>query len=178
MNEQAWTDDQAARIGARIAQARNDRGWSLQQLADRVAAVAGKDDVTRATAGHWETGARTVKLRDLWALCRVLGVSADELLFGVQRWPFPQLSYAKVMDLEPEDRNRIEGGILVLATELGVDVRAPRSDSAKARGLTPAGLVSMVEAELSSAAPQPRMRRSDDASRDEASAARARKSKA
>jgi transcriptional regulator with XRE-family HTH domain len=48
-------------MGKRITAARNAKGWSLQYVAARLG-------VSKATVGHWETGARAIKHGDLAAL--------------------------------------------------------------------------------------------------------------
>lgn len=60
-------------IGKRIRLARDQRGLSQTQLADRAGAVA-------SAVSHWETGRRTPDADNLRCLCVALGVSADWLL--------------------------------------------------------------------------------------------------
>lgn len=119
MTGPTWTTDHAKALGRRIAAARKAAGWSLQRVADAL-------EVERATVGHWETGARTIKVHDLWALCTALGVSADKLLFDVEKWPFEKISYDAVKQLEVEDLHRIEGGVLLIAAQIGVELEKPR----------------------------------------------------
>ena len=87
----------------------------MQTLADRLG-------VTKATVGHWETGARTIKLLDLRRVCSALEISSDFALFGERRWPFDRISYEAVRDLEPQDRNRLEGALLLTAAQIGLEI--------------------------------------------------------
>lgn len=149
MEDADWTATYAKPIGARIADARKARGWSIDQVGEKLG-------VSRGAIGHWETGKRAIKVHDLWSLCQVLGVSADKLLFGLERWPFELVSYEKVVELEPEDRNRLEGGLLMLASEMAVDLKAASDESVSAppRLANPVShaLAAAAEAGLSNAA--------------------------
>lgn len=111
-----WDASQDKAVGRRLADARAAKGWSLEHVAKRIG-------VTRATIGHWETGARAIKHRDLAAICTVLGVSADEVLFGVRRWPFEKIDFGSVADLEPIELARLEGALLGLASQLGIEIK-------------------------------------------------------
>jgi transcriptional regulator with XRE-family HTH domain len=112
-----WTDTQADEVGKRIRAARRDRGMTLETLSEALG-------VTKATVGHWETGARTIKLHDLAALCIVLETGADQIIFGAVRWPFPRIGFDAVTDLEPVELAQLEAGLLVLADQIGIDIRA------------------------------------------------------
>lgn len=114
----AWTADIQKAIGARIRDARNAKGYSLRSFAQRM-------ELSHGTLGHWETGTNEIPLEKLWKVCLLLGVSADKLLFDVERWPFDRVSYDKVSDLEPADRHRLEGALLSTASDLGVDIKKP-----------------------------------------------------
>ncbi len=79
-------------------------------------------EVSRGTAGHWETGFRTIKVGDLVRLCEALDVSADRLLFGLERWPFDRVDYGAVSGLEKRDLDALQGSLMVVANQLGLDV--------------------------------------------------------
>lgn len=111
-----WSDAMNKAFGRRIAAAREAKGWSLAALADRL-------QVSRATIGHWETGARTIKHDDLAKLCEALGVSVDEMLFGIQRWPFPTIDFRSVIDLDSDDLRRLEGALLLVSAQLGLELK-------------------------------------------------------
>lgn len=113
---QYWSEEKDKELGRRIAAARTAKGMSL-------AVVGEKLSVTRATVGHWETGQRAIKHADLAALCGVLDISADELLFGVQRWPFSKIDFGSVTDLEPMDLARLEGALMLTAAQLGIEIK-------------------------------------------------------
>jgi ribosome-binding protein aMBF1 (putative translation factor) len=63
----------AAHIGAQLIEERRIRGWSQQDLADRLG-------VDRTAVGRWERGARTMPLHRLMAAARLFGVSVEALL--------------------------------------------------------------------------------------------------
>lgn len=116
MSVTKWTRDSDIAMGKRILAARNLRGLSLQAVADAL-------KVSKGTAGHWETGTRTIKHHDLARLCSLLQVSADEVLFGIRRWPFTGIDFDLVNDLEPLDLGRLEGGLLQLAGDFGIQIK-------------------------------------------------------
>jgi transcriptional regulator with XRE-family HTH domain len=62
-------------LGARIAQARKDRGLSQQQLADRLG-------VAQQTLAHYEVGRVRIAVSMLPVLTEILDLSLDEILFG------------------------------------------------------------------------------------------------
>lgn len=114
-----WDEAKAQEIGGRIKAARNSRGLSLTQ-------VAGRMGVSKGTAGHWETGARTIKVEDLHALCELLSASADHILFGRRQWPFSGIDVEAVQSLDPAELKQIEGAIRLVAGQLGLDLQSPR----------------------------------------------------
>jgi transcriptional regulator with XRE-family HTH domain len=121
-----WVDDTDVEMGKRITAAREARGISLQRLATHL-------NVSKATAGHWETGERSVKHHDLARLCVALGVSADQLLFGSTIWPFAGVDVSKVVQLEQADIQQLQGGLLLTAAQVGLDIAAAKgSKEAKA----------------------------------------------
>lgn len=103
-------------VGARIALARNAKGLSIQQLADRLC-------MTKGSVGHWETGTNAIKAPELARICKLLDVSADELLFGIRRWPFTGVDFDLVNDLDPRDLGRLEGALLTLAEQFGMQIK-------------------------------------------------------
>jgi ribosome-binding protein aMBF1 (putative translation factor) len=62
-------------LGRRIVRLRSGRGWSRDQLAQRIR-------VTRECLGHWERGSHSPPMVALVDLGRVLKVSMDELMIG------------------------------------------------------------------------------------------------
>lgn len=102
-------------LGSRLAAARHAKGWSL-------AVASQKLGVSKATLGFWETGERNIKHPEIASLCNLYEMSADELLFGVKRWPFQKIDFASVTGLEPRDLDRLEGGLLLVAAQLGVEI--------------------------------------------------------
>lgn len=60
-------------VGGRVAQARRDRGFTQEQLAEAV----GLEPVTLS---RWETGHRALSLSTLASIAEVLGVSIGDLL--------------------------------------------------------------------------------------------------
>lgn len=110
------TPDDAA-IGKRITAARQAKGWSLQYVADRL-------KVSKATVGHWETGARAIKHGDLAALCLLLQTSADMILFGRRQWPFKNITLEAVAALEAADVAQLEGAMRLMAAQAGIDLGA------------------------------------------------------
>lgn len=116
MNEYAWDDSADAAMAARLKAAREAKGFSL-------AYVAGKLKVSKATVGHWETASRAIKHNDLAAFCKLLDVSADEVLFGVKRWPFEKIDFQSVSDLNTRDKDRLEGALVFTAAQLNIEIK-------------------------------------------------------
>lgn len=75
-----------AKMGMRIRQIRKAKGWSQEEFAK-------KCSISVAFAGHIERGTRSMSLETFVGVCEVLGVNADELLWGI-----PQSSQAVVKD--------------------------------------------------------------------------------
>lgn len=63
-------------IGARIAKAREDRGWNQSELARAL-------DVTPQTVQQWEKGGG-VRQKRVAAVAKALGVRLDWLMFGIE----------------------------------------------------------------------------------------------
>ena len=117
-----WEEAEDRVLGGRIQKAREARGVSLQTLADFM-------DVSKATAGHWETGARSIKHHDFARLCAALNVSADQLLFGRSVWPFSGVDADKVQQLDAQDLAKLEGGLLLTAAQIGLDIAREGANS-------------------------------------------------
>jgi len=115
-----WTREHDAQLGPRITEAREDKGVSMQILADRLG-------VAKATVGHWETGNRSIKHHDLACLCAALDVSADQLLLGRSIWPFAGIDPRKVARLEPEEVQQLQGALQLAAGQIGIDIGNTRS---------------------------------------------------
>ena len=62
-------------ISTTIKEMRVERGWSQEQLAEKLG-------VSRQAVTKWETGAGAPDIENLAALARIFGVSMDELVFG------------------------------------------------------------------------------------------------
>jgi Zn-dependent peptidase ImmA (M78 family)/transcriptional regulator with XRE-family HTH domain len=76
----------AVEVGQRIRTLRERRGWSQAEVAARMGC-------TQTAVSYWEAGRRALRLDELLALARVLGVSPAELLPRTpqQRRPIPTL---------------------------------------------------------------------------------------
>ncbi len=66
-------NDARKNFGRRLRRAREARGLTAQQVADR-------SGVAVTAISHFETGRRGPSIDNLYALCIALAVSADELL--------------------------------------------------------------------------------------------------
>lgn len=64
-----------AKVGARIRQARKEKGWSRDVLAK-------KSGISLYYIGHIERGTRRMSMDTFVNLCRALETNADELLWG------------------------------------------------------------------------------------------------
>jgi transcriptional regulator with XRE-family HTH domain len=166
-----WDEDVQRQIGARMREARRLKGVSLRTLAPTF-------EMTHGALGHWEKGTNAISLPQLWLLCATLGVSADKILFGVERWPFEKVSYAKVADLEPADRHRLEGGLLSVAADLGVEIKQDPPSAAARQAKEVASFLEIAEAASASAPPTPAKRKTGAQGHGDASQPRARKQKA
>ena len=125
MTESLWNQEKDAELGARIRIAREAKGYSLHQFSLKIG-------VSKGTCGHWETGARTIKHHDLAAICHVLSISADELLFGTKRWPFEGIEFSSIQNLEVSELNKLEGALISTANQYGLDVKVVKKSAANA----------------------------------------------
>jgi transcriptional regulator with XRE-family HTH domain len=121
----SWPDEANRAFGARIREARDAKGYTQQMVADRVS-------VRKGSVSAWENGTRTLKHHDLAMLCQVLGVSADELLFGLKRWPFEGVKFESVAQLEPNEIAKLEGAMVSTASQYGYPLELVRSDAKQA----------------------------------------------
>lgn len=71
-------DTYSGRLGARIRELRNERGWPVEQFWLRLDRAGVKASV--ATINNWEAGRRAPHLDDCPAIAKVLGVAILELL--------------------------------------------------------------------------------------------------
>ena len=69
------TTSDPARIGARIKDVRQERGWTQDQLAQAVG-------VSRSAVAQWETGRAGQVTGNLSRIAGVLGVNVEFLMFG------------------------------------------------------------------------------------------------
>ena len=120
MNEEAshnqWTPERQDAFGARIRAARNAKGLSQEVVGERMG-------VKKATVSTWEKGTRTLKHHDLAALCTLLSISADELLFGLKRWPFEGVQFESVAQLESSEIDKLEGALVSTAERYGFEIK-------------------------------------------------------
>jgi transcriptional regulator with XRE-family HTH domain len=65
-------------IGARIRQAREDQGWTQDQLAAEVG-------VSRSAVAQWETGRAGQVTANLTRVSAALGVGVEQLMYGRDR---------------------------------------------------------------------------------------------
>ena len=65
--------DELAQVGARLRAARNDRGWTLDDLAERAG-------MSPSTLSRLESGKRQASLELLLSLTRQLGIRLDDLV--------------------------------------------------------------------------------------------------
>ncbi len=73
-------DPQKEDMGRRLRAAREQRGWTRERLAEEVG-------LSVPFLADLESGNTGVRLDRFRMLCEVLGVSADEVLFGTERPP-------------------------------------------------------------------------------------------
>jgi len=110
--------------------------------------------VSKQSVGKWELGQRAIKHHDLANLCTALGVSADHLLFDQRVWPFKGVDAEKIGQLEEPDILQLQGGILTVAGQVGLDIATARPPAP-----TQETKVAMKEAPSSSTFHHPKVRR-------------------
>ena len=91
-------------IGARIKDAREDQGWTQDQLAEAVG-------VSRSAVAQWETGRAGQVTTNLTRVAAALGVGVEHLMYGRDKFAPGQASGGEEMALlrlfrecTPEDR--------------------------------------------------------------------------
>ena len=114
-------------IGKRIAANRKRLGLTQDQLADRL-------DVTAQAVSKWETDASCPDIAALPQLCKILGITTDELLTGncsevkmvppAERKPMEELVLrVKVLSADGDKvRLNLPMRLVKIAMEIGVDV--------------------------------------------------------
>ena len=121
-----YTYHMRKRIGERIKELRESRGWSQAQLARKI-------HVSRPTVTQWESGStENVRGENLIALARVFGITIDELLTGEPPYHIAESSahyesgtaskeeealLAKYRHLNSDDRARVQKIIAALDAE-------------------------------------------------------------
>lgn len=68
-------------LGVSIKEARQRRGYTQQQLADRM-------NVSRSCIANWEKGTRVINVVDVLTLCDILNVKASELTEKAEKYLF------------------------------------------------------------------------------------------
>ena len=76
-------EDVLRQFGERVAEARRDRGWSQEQLAEAI-------EVEPATISRWETGGRALSLSTLTRISEILEVPLARLFDIEQDIPQPK----------------------------------------------------------------------------------------
>ena len=67
-------------LGRNVVRLRDERGWSQYDLADLL-------DLPRSRVSKWERGVNAPPPEDQLAMCRLFGITADELLRGKAEAP-------------------------------------------------------------------------------------------
>lgn len=65
------------RIGSWLADQRKKRGFTMQEVADRLG-------VTKTAVHYWESGKRSMYARHVLAYCEAIGIDADELVRAIR----------------------------------------------------------------------------------------------
>ena len=114
-------------IGKRIARYRKDKHMTQEEL-------AGKMGVSAQAVSKWETDTSCPDITALPQLCKILGITADELLTGkseevrlvppAERKPFDELVFRVRVNSVAGDKVRVNlpMTLIKLAMEIGVDV--------------------------------------------------------
>ena len=90
------------RIGKRIKQCRERLGLSQEEFAE-------KTGLTANYISTVERGASGISLEALQRLCRLLGVSADRIIFGTDEPEAEALALARrISDIKPEYRQQVQ----------------------------------------------------------------------
>lgn len=83
------------KLGERIYTLRKQAGLSQEDLAHRTG-------VSRQTISKWESGQMVPELSNLHALCTLFGVSADYMLFGVNKKTIDEKTDIRTADISTE----------------------------------------------------------------------------
>lgn len=114
-------------IGKRIAKYRKEKHMTQEELAVKMG-------VSAQAVSKWETDASCPDITALPQLCKILGITADELLTGkseevrlvppAERKPFDELVFRIRVDSVAGDKVRVNlpMTLIKLAMEIGVDV--------------------------------------------------------
>lgn len=114
-------------IGNRIQKYRKDKGMTQEELAEKLG-------LSSQAVSKWETDASCPDISLLPQLCRLLGVTADELLSGKRdtvqvvpdgkRKPFDELVMRVLVNSSEGDKVRVNlpMTLVKMAMEIGVDV--------------------------------------------------------
>lgn len=66
-------------LGASIAHYRKEKGYTQQQLADRM-------HVSRGTIANWETARIEMKIKEVFKVCEVLGITSEDLCKNSEKY--------------------------------------------------------------------------------------------
>lgn len=105
-------------IGQRIKRLRKAKGL-------KPAAFARLVNVSQTTVGRWEAGQAVPSTASVHRICEVLGVSMEQLTQGEAarpRWPFDKVDEKAIAELDQRHLDMLQGAILAIAVQLGVDV--------------------------------------------------------
>ena len=113
-------------IGKSIRAKRDEKGWSQVQLANLC-------DTTETTVGRWEKGKHVPRGANRVALCRVLGVTWDELEFGLTASEYQDLrllinTLIRIQDYKRQSGLMYLGGIIAVVFALLFTVAAVVAD--------------------------------------------------
>ena len=87
-------------IGTNLYKARKEKGYTQQQLAEMIG-------VTEQTISNAENGGKAMRPENIAKICKVLGISADYLLFGTENRAALSVSEEEFAKLTPEQRESI-----------------------------------------------------------------------
>ena len=114
-------------IGSRIAKYRKEKGLTQEALANQMG-------VSSQAVSKWETDASCPDIAALPQLCRILGITTDELLTGnsnevkfvtpEERKPMEELTFrVKILSAQGDKvRVNLPMSLVKIALEIGVDV--------------------------------------------------------
>jgi transcriptional regulator with XRE-family HTH domain len=91
-------------IGTRIKELREKRGWTQEDLVEKLKA---NENVERSTLAKWETGRQDFKTKHIIALAEIFGVTSDYLL-GLSITPSVDYDTKMICDYTGLDEKSIE----------------------------------------------------------------------